>query len=487
MTYLPYGPMTGWSYGNGLTRHYYYDQNYVAGDLRLTGITTMDGGSTLQSLLMQYDANNRINSITNYADATQSQTFGYDWTGRLTSAASSGNTLSLGYDGTGNRTSRLDSSTGVSINYSYPTTSHRLQSVIGSSGPSRSFTHNALGDITDWKDVSGYDHSFVYDAFQRPKSHTTSGVTTNYRFNALDQRVGKAGPSVTARYTYSGQNKLLSEYSNGTWSSYVWLGGQPVALVKSNVLYWVGADHLGRSELITNAAKQVVWRARNQAFGRSVISDQVGGYNFGFPGQYYDAESGLWQNGYRDYDPTLGRYLQSDPIGMAGGVNTYAYVSGDPVNSFDPLGLESWQYSNGITPNNKGISDCEAEAVSDLAINVTEAGAIVDALMDIFGVDIDVVGGLDVSFGNYGEVDAPAAALGHAGDIAARRYNNRATNQAARAQERGVHYSVANGRMNRSLASRARAAALKKGVGALGPIGAFGQYAFDASKCGCGR
>ncbi len=340
MTYLPYGPMTGWNYGNGLARHYYYDQNYVAGDLRLTGITTMDGGSTLQSLLMQYDANNRINSITNYADSTQSQTFGYDWVGRLTSAASTGNTLSLGYDGTGNRTSRLDSSTGVSVSYGYPSAAHRLQNATSSNGLlNRTFVHNALGDVTDWNDAAGYNNSFVYDAFQRPKSHTRTGVTTNYRFNALDQRVGKSSASVNARYTYSGKNTLMSEYNNGSWTSYLWLGSQPVGLVKSNNLYWVGADHLGRPELVTNASKQVVWRAKNRAFDRSIQMDQISGYNLGLPGQYFDAESELWHNGFRDYEATLGRYLQTDPIGQLGGVSTYSYVAGNPISKSDPSGL----------------------------------------------------------------------------------------------------------------------------------------------------
>ena len=341
LSYLPYGPIAGWNYGNGLTRNYYYDDNYVAGDLRLTGITTMNGGTALQNLLMQYDSNNRINGITNFVDAANSQSFGYDSVGRLASAATAGNTMSLGYDGTGNRTSRLDSSTGVSVSYGYPSTSHQLQNATSSNGLlNRSFFHNALGDVTSWNDATGYSNSLVYDAFQRPKSHSRNGVTTDYRFNALDQRVGKNSAIANARYTYSGQNTLTAEYSSGSWTSYLWLGSQPVGLIKSNSLYWVGADHLGRPELVTNSSKQVVWRAKNQAFDRSVVTDQVGGYSLGFPGQYFDVESNLWYNGYRDYEPTLGRFLQSDPIGLAGGVSTYGYVGGNPITNIDPLGLD---------------------------------------------------------------------------------------------------------------------------------------------------
>jgi RHS repeat-associated protein len=66
--------------------------------------------------------------------------------------------------------------------------------------------------------------------------------------------------------------------------------------------------------------------------------------NVVLPGQYYDSEAGLFYNGYRDYDPALGRDVESDPIGLAGGINTYAYVDDMPTMEYDANGLEAVSY-----------------------------------------------------------------------------------------------------------------------------------------------
>jgi RHS repeat-associated protein len=96
---------------------------------------------------------------------------------------------------------------------------------------------------------------------------------------------------------------------------------------------------------MTDVNGVVVWTASYTPFGVAVINEDPDGdgilvnNSFRLPGQYYDAETGLNYNYFRTYDPLVGRYTQSDPIGLRGGLNVFGYVNGDPVNSVDINGL----------------------------------------------------------------------------------------------------------------------------------------------------
>ena len=129
--------------------------------------------------------------------------------------------------------------------------------------------------------------------------------------------------------------------------TYVWADGQPLAQIESvstlagttlEEIHYLHTDHLNTPRLATDQNQSVVWRWEGNAFGDTA---SIGGaiMNLRFPGQYYDSETGLYYNWHRYYDPRIGRYITSDPIGLRGGLNTYSFVANNPVRWSDRFGL----------------------------------------------------------------------------------------------------------------------------------------------------
>ncbi|HET6587242.1 MAG TPA: RHS repeat-associated core domain-containing protein, partial [Oleiagrimonas sp.] len=154
-------------------------------------------------------------------------------------------------------------------------------------------------------------------------------------------------PNQTRDFIYEG-TQLLAEYAagNNDQREYLWLGHDLVASLdttpKATTVHYVVTDFLGSPRRITTAAGQVIWSWLYVAnpFGER---DTQGSYtmNLRFPGQYHDALSGLNYNVNRNYGAAIGRYIESDPIGIFPSVSTYAYVGSNPYTEIDPHGL--WQ------------------------------------------------------------------------------------------------------------------------------------------------
>ena len=275
-------------------------------------------------------------------EAADQHSFGYDLLDRLSSATLGATTVSLAYsyDATGNRTQEVRN--GAVSQYVNSGTTNRLQSLSGAT--TRSMSYNASGSL-----ISDRGITFTYDGRER----LVATGSTAYYVSGLEQRIEKAGPGANApggvrQFLYDEHGHLLGEYDAGGGApiaEHVYLGDWPVGLMQGSMIYYVHPDQLGAPRVVTRATdNQTMWAWQREPFGSGAIQTVDGfEYNLRFPGQYYDAESGLHYNYFRDYDPSVGRYVESDPIGLKGGTNAYAYALGRPIAEADATGLAVWQ------------------------------------------------------------------------------------------------------------------------------------------------
>ncbi|HVI53797.1 MAG TPA: RHS repeat-associated core domain-containing protein [Luteibacter sp.] len=252
------------------------------------------------------------------------------------------------YDATGNRLSwrSVESPSGATERaFIYATDSHRL---LAASNVSREY--DAAGNTTRIG-----NREFVYDSTGRMSQAKVNGVVEmNYAYNPFGQQVGRyiAGGTTVSLHDEAGH--WLGDYDGAGRAirQVVWLDGLPVAALDGDAIRDIQTDHLGTPRVVIDRATNKAiwaWDIGREAFGSGAPyedPDKDGKtyvFDMRFPGQRYDAVTGLFQNGWRDYDPTSGRYIQSDPIGLAGGISTYAYVGSNPYVRTDPQGLDDTQ------------------------------------------------------------------------------------------------------------------------------------------------
>jgi len=334
--YTAFGAVKSWVWGNSQAYQRSFDL-----DGRLTSYP-LGGG---RSNGLGFDKAGRIIAYNDSDPAWQRQ-FQYDAAGRLVGIIQGQTKTAYFYDADGNRTQLAvwpPRASGQAANitaYTYDKASNRLQWMLGLS--TLAFTYDAMGNATG-------DGAFVYNYSDRGRlaQVNKAGSLTQFGINGLGQRVAKTVGGVSTLFVYDEAGHLLGEYAaDGTaLRETVWLGDMPVAVMTNGAVYSIYTDQLNSPRAIADSTGKVLWRWDSEPFGTTRPNEDVDGdglaftYNLRFPGQYYDTETGLHYNYFRDYNPVVGRYLQSDPIGLGGGVNTYLYADANPVITSDKYGL----------------------------------------------------------------------------------------------------------------------------------------------------
>jgi RHS repeat-associated protein len=348
VTYEPFGAVRGWTWGNGATVIRSHDSDGNVAVISSTGL----------HLSYQYDDAQRITGMTDLDNSALNWTYGYDALDRLTSATRGGTTLAWTYDANGNRLTEPSGvapywSQGPILNYN-ETNNQFLQG----SYPYISF--DETGNAENLTSAINYDAEGNASQNQLDRTNGLRQRVVYYIFyHAIEQR-----------REYDEEGRIIGQYDyepdSGPFAmspiqETIWLGDIPVAMLSGSriydsnwdqidyqqTLYYVHADHLGTPRRITRPADNLlVWRWDSDPFGLNFPNGHPTGsplyvsYDLRLPGQIYDGYMNTYYNWYRDYDPSTGRYLQSDPIGLQGGINTYAYVEGNPISNTDPLGLD---------------------------------------------------------------------------------------------------------------------------------------------------
>ncbi|KJV36805.1 RHS repeat-associated core domain-containing protein [Luteibacter yeojuensis] len=338
VAYRPFDNIESWTYGNDYT---FSNSRDKAG--RITAWGGLDPNGSNYWVDPSPGGDIRADVTRGYAYAFNHNGLGY--LDEVRDYNTGSNLVSFDYNASGDRLALRGG--GLTDSYVYQPGTHRLTMADG-----KARRYDDAGNL-----IALGDATLAYDGAARLASASEQGRTVvSYGYdgegNRVARTVGTNGKTTLTLFDEAG--RWLADYDDtGKVSKQaVRMNELLVGLVADGKLYYVAPDHLGSPrEILDPVRNAIVWRwwHNRDPFGSMLPDEDPDGdgtafnFNLRFPGQRYDPLTGLHANGARDYDPTTGRYVQADPIGLAGGVNPYAYVTNRPLSAVDPLGLVKWE------------------------------------------------------------------------------------------------------------------------------------------------
>ena len=252
-------------------------------------------------------------------------------------------------DNSGNRT---DGSASLS--------NDRLSSMTGANSVSYSFTYDNEGRRTA-KTASGYSQTYGWNDLGQLTWVKTGSDSVAYGYDAAGRRVRKyrSSTGATTYYLWDGDHLLMElDGSGNRVLRYAYQPGidQPVAVTTSSGTFYYYLDQEGNVISVWNSSNTKVAEYKYDPYGYLVSSSGSLTQPLRWKGREYDSETGLIYMRARYYDPTVGRFISEDPIGLEGGINPYTFADGEPVNRSDPSGL-AWQCDEGYQQGDKKIGN----------------------------------------------------------------------------------------------------------------------------------
>jgi RHS repeat-associated protein len=333
VTYEPFGPVVSYTLGSGQTITRSYDANY-----RMTDLT-----SPAFVLHFARDQMGDVSAIGNSPGANPAtESYSYDPLYRLTTVTEANGSVyeSATYNQAGDRLTKTGAGLATG-NYSYNPGTHQL-----SATGNEARAVDANGNTTAITEATG-TYGFGFNARNRMALvQLNQSTIANYLYNDDGERIEKTVGGSTETYNYDLDSHLIGEYGT-TNREYVYMDDVPVANLDisgtTTTIAYVTADDQGTPRAITDASGNQLWAWPYEGNPWGELSPITNGYtyNLRLPGQYFDVESGLSNNLFRDFDSSSGRYTETDPIGRAGGLALYVYGKNNPLSYIDPTGLQA--------------------------------------------------------------------------------------------------------------------------------------------------